>query len=149
MKAEMRSALAREPYEAKIRKVEQLVRLAKEFPREQTDRIGRGAAAGKGIERTIISAIRDRTVLEFIYNREPRTVEPQTYGISTADHPVLRAYQRAAGRGSGRANGLRLFELAKMSHVKKTTARFLKSRPEHNPNDSAMKEIRATLPLSD
>ena len=35
MKAELRKALAREPYEEKIRKVEQLVRLAKEFPRER------------------------------------------------------------------------------------------------------------------
>jgi hypothetical protein len=33
MKAQIRRTLAREPYEKKIRKVEQLVRLAREFPR--------------------------------------------------------------------------------------------------------------------
>jgi hypothetical protein len=37
MKAELRKALAREPYEEKIRKVGQLVRLAKEFPRERQE----------------------------------------------------------------------------------------------------------------
>jgi hypothetical protein len=37
MKAELRKARAREPYEEKIRKVEQLVRLAKEFPRERQE----------------------------------------------------------------------------------------------------------------
>jgi predicted DNA-binding transcriptional regulator YafY len=147
MKAKMRSALAREPYEEKIRKVEQLLRLAKEFPREQTERTGELAVTAQAKETTIISAIRDRTVLKFTYNAQPRTVEPQAYGISTAGHPVLRAYQRGGRSDSGRANGLRLFEVAKMSNMRKRAERFLKARPEHNPNDSAMKEIRAALPL--
>jgi hypothetical protein len=34
MKTEMRRVLAREPYEKKIQKVEQLVRLVREFPRQ-------------------------------------------------------------------------------------------------------------------
>lgn len=34
MNTEMRKTLAREPFEEKIRKVEQLVRLAREFPRQ-------------------------------------------------------------------------------------------------------------------
>ena len=147
MKPEMRTALAREPYEEKIRKVEQLIRLAKEFPREQTAPVGEMAATAEAKERVIISAIRDRTVLELSYDGQARTVEPQTYGISTAGRPVLRAYQRAGRSGSGGASGLRLFDLAKMSRLKKTAVRFDQARPEHNPNDSAMKEVRATLPL--
>ncbi len=145
----MRSAFACEPYEKKIQKVEQLVRLAKEFPREQKERAGELAVTAKAKESAIISAIGDRIVLKFTYNAQPRTVEPQAYGISTAGHPILRAYQRAGGSDSGRTKGLRLFEVAKMSNVKKTAKRFLKARAEHNPNDSAMKEIRATLPLPD
>lgn len=35
MKAVMRQKLAREPFEKKIRKVAQLIRLAKTFPRRQ------------------------------------------------------------------------------------------------------------------
>jgi hypothetical protein len=142
MKTEMRHALAREPYEEKIRKVAQLVRLAKEFPREHrepTDGTVSTAAANEGI---IISAIRDLIVLEFVYNGQPRIVEPQTYGISTAGHPILRAYQRGA---SGQARGLRLFDLGKVSCLRKATERFSKARPGHNPNDSAMKEVIATL----
>lgn len=34
MKPEMRLVLAREPYEKKIQKVEQLLRLVREFPRQ-------------------------------------------------------------------------------------------------------------------
>jgi hypothetical protein len=36
MKLEMRKKLAREPYEEKIRKVGQLIRLAKTFPRRNS-----------------------------------------------------------------------------------------------------------------
>jgi hypothetical protein len=36
MKLEMRQSLAREPFEEKIRKVGQLIRLAKTFPRRST-----------------------------------------------------------------------------------------------------------------
>ncbi len=40
MKPEMRLKLAREPFAEKIRKVAQLIRLARTFPRQQTKRSG-------------------------------------------------------------------------------------------------------------
>ena len=40
MKAEMRQKLAREPFAEKIRKVSQLIRLAKTFPRRQMKHSG-------------------------------------------------------------------------------------------------------------
>ena len=40
MKPEMRQKLAREPFAQKIRKLAQLIRLAKTFPRRQTKRSG-------------------------------------------------------------------------------------------------------------
>ncbi|PYJ21355.1 MAG: hypothetical protein DME99_08020 [Verrucomicrobia bacterium] len=147
MKTEMRQALAREPYEQKIEKVEQLVRLAKEFPRQLTSSAAEIDDTTGAKEKVIVSAICNRNVLEFLYNGKPRIVEPQTYGISTAGHPLLRGYQRAGGSGSGQAKGLRLFETAKISRLKRTGEQFTKARPEHNPSDSAMKEVRATLPL--
>lgn len=45
MKLEMRRTLARESFEQKIRKVEQLVRLAKQFPRAK-----RGAESKRRID---------------------------------------------------------------------------------------------------
>jgi hypothetical protein len=42
MKPEMRQKLAREPFAEKIRKVAQLIRLAKSFPR-RTSHVGRGS----------------------------------------------------------------------------------------------------------
>jgi predicted DNA-binding transcriptional regulator YafY len=64
-------------------------------------------AAGRqlGIRRDplIISAIRRKLVLQFNYNGKLRTVEPQTYGLSTAGREVLRAYERTIPNSSKRS----------------------------------------------
>jgi hypothetical protein len=173
MKAEMRRDLAREPFEEKIRKVDQLIQLSSKLKatraagpverRTVTDStfIGRGVRAHKnasrkmlaaerhfGIKRDpiIISAIRQKSVLAFSYNGKLRTVEPQTYGLSTSGREVLRAYERPApnsAKGSGMA---KLFDLAKISGLQKTGLKFAQALPTHNPDDSAMVEVFATLP---
>jgi predicted DNA-binding transcriptional regulator YafY len=144
MKKEIRQRLACEPFEEKIRKAGQLVRLAKEFPRQPPSPGARFAAAAR--EKTIIDAIRNRKVVEFSYDGQPRIVEPQTYGISTAGHPILRGYQRAGGSISGYTTGLRLFEIVKISQLQQTGERFAEARPEHNPNDRAMSKVIISLP---
>jgi hypothetical protein len=144
MKTEIRQRLAREPFEEKIRKAGQLVRLAKEFPRQPPSAAARSAAGAR--EKTIIDAIRHRKVVEFSYNGQPRIVEPQTYGVSTTGYPTLRGYQRAGGSISGYARGLRLFELAKITELRQTGEQFAKAQPEHNPNDSAMSKVIVSLP---
>jgi hypothetical protein len=45
MKTETRRVLAREPYEKKIQKVEQLLRLVKEFPRQLKTSVSETRAA--------------------------------------------------------------------------------------------------------
>lgn len=101
-----------------------------------------------GIRRdpTIISAIRDKALLKFIYNGELRVVEPQTYGLSNTGKEVLRAYQVSGGSRAGRSRMAKLFDLSKIKELEKTTRRFAEALPEHNPDDSAMVEIFATLP---
>src|SRR4051812_31684204 len=87
----------------------------------------------------LISAIHDRDVLSFDYEGEgpPRIVEPQTYGRGANRGKLLRARER---------DGIaKLFAEKKVSGLKKTGARFEKALPEHNPDDSAMVEIFATL----
>jgi predicted DNA-binding transcriptional regulator YafY len=144
MKTEIRQRLTREPFEEKIRKARELVRLAKEFPRGPLSPAARSAGAAR--EKMIIDAIRNRKVVEFSYNGQPRIVEPQTYGISTTGHPILRGYQRAGGSISGYTRGLRLFELAKISELRQTGERFAQAQPGHNPNDSAMSKVIVSLP---
>jgi hypothetical protein len=97
------------------------------------------------MNKELVSAIRNKTVLKFHYNGEERFVEPQTYGLSTAGHEVLRAYQRAGGSKSGQSRMAKLFDVQKISDLEKTEEKFTAALPSHNPNDSAMVEIFATL----
>jgi predicted DNA-binding transcriptional regulator YafY len=145
MKTEMRRRLAREPFEEKIQKAGQLVRLAKEFPRQPPSPAARSTAAAK--EKTIVDALRNRQVLEFSYNGHPRIVEPQSYGLGKrTEHPVMRGFQRTGGSISGYTRGLRLFELAKISELRRTGEQFAKAQPGHNPNDTAMSKVIISLP---
>jgi hypothetical protein len=99
------------------------------------------------MEETVIAAIKNKRVLSFLYDDARRTVEPQTYGISTAGHPILRGYQVSGGSKSNQSVGLRLYELSKMEGLKDTGKRFSKARPEHKPKDSAMSKMIISLPL--
>jgi hypothetical protein len=99
------------------------------------------------MEGTIITAVKNKQVLSFFYDNALRIVEPQTYGISTTGHPVLRGYQIVGGSNSGQTVGLRLYELAKMEGLKNTGKRFAKAQPQHQPKDSAMSKVIVSLPL--
>lgn len=96
--------------------------------------------------KTLLSAIKNKQILRFTYDGKERTVEPQTYGISIAGHEVLRAFQKSGGSRSGRPKMAKLFDLAKISKLKLTGERFSQALPEHNPQDSAMVEVFASLP---
>ena len=94
----------------------------------------------------IISAIRRKLVLEFIYNGKRRIVEPQTYGLSTTGREVLRGYERPSSKGAKRSGMAKLFDLAKISGLQETDLKFPQALLAHNPDDNAMVEIFATLP---
>jgi predicted DNA-binding transcriptional regulator YafY len=146
MKVERRKALARESFPEKMRKVGQLRQLSSKF-KARRERI----KSKRGCDRTyeanrnllIISAIQDKAVLRFSYNGKLRTVEPQTYGLSTAGREVLRALER----DTNRLGIAKLFVVEKIVGAEKTGEKFDQALPTHNPLDSAMREIFATLPL--
>jgi hypothetical protein len=102
--------------------------------------------AGMRARATIVAAIKNKEVLRFIYNDEERAVEPQTYGISTAGHEVLRARQVGGDSRSGSSGFAKLFDVEKMSDLKTTGTRFEKALAEHNPEDTAMVKVFVSLP---
>ena len=142
MKIEMRRTLAQQPFEEKIRKIEQLLRLSAKL---KTQRGANHGALGARVP-LIISAIQRKAVLEFSYNGKRRIVEPQTYGLSTTGREVLRAYERSVRKDAKRSGMAKLFDLAKISGLEETGLKFQQALPTHNPDDSAMVEIFATLP---
>jgi len=165
MKTDMRRKLARQPFEQKIRQIGELLQLSAKVKTQRgvndVDFIARGLRAHKnatrkilaaerqlGIRRDplIISAIRRKSVLEFRYNGKHRIVEPQTYGLSTTGREVLRGYERPATKGARRSAMAKLFDLAKISGLQETELKFAQALPAHNPDDTAMVEIFATLP---
>jgi hypothetical protein len=93
-----------------------------------------------------MAAIKRREVLKFYYEGYERIVEPQTYGMSFTGRYVLRALQTGGTSGSGQTRIAKLFDVAKISRLQTTGATFEKALPAHNPNDSAMAEVFATLP---
>jgi hypothetical protein len=97
-------------------------------------------------DRTILSAIKNKEVLRFNYNGKERIVEPQTYGVSIAGREVLRAHQIGGRSSSGQVRMAKLFDLEKISNLRKTGMVFGAALPAHNPKDSAMVEVFATLP---
>jgi hypothetical protein len=71
---------------------------------------------------------------------------PQTYGVSIAGREVLCARQVGGESGSGQLRMAKLFDLEKISNLRKAGTAFAAALPAHNPNDSAMVEVFATLP---
>jgi hypothetical protein len=93
-----------------------------------------------------VSAIKNKQVLRFKYDGKERIVEPQTYGISIAGREVLRARQVGGESGSGQLRMAKLFDLEKISNLRKAGTAFSGALPAHNPNDHVMVEVFATLP---
>ena len=94
----------------------------------------------------LIAAITGRQVLKFSYQGYVRIVEPQTYGMSHTGRYVLRGYQTGGESRSDQSKIANLFDVAKMSKLQKPGGHFKEALPSHNPEDSAMKVIFATLP---
>lgn len=96
--------------------------------------------------RLLISAIKNWEVLSLVYEGVPRLVEPQTYGISTAGKQVLRSHQIGGSSRSGVTDMGKLFDVAKISALRKTGMYFDEPLPGHNPNDRAISDVFISLP---
>lgn len=93
----------------------------------------------------ICEAIRKRAVLRFVYNGLLRIVEPQSHGVSRADHEVLRAVQTGGESESGLSPYGKLFEVAKMADLKETGDTFASPGRNFNPDDKGMKCVHCHL----
>ena len=94
----------------------------------------------------LIAAVNRRQVLKFSYEGCVRIVQPQTYGMSYTGRFVLRGCQTGGESRSGQSKIAKLFDVAKILKLQETDEHFRQALPSHNPQDSAMKVIFATLP---
>lgn len=93
----------------------------------------------------LAGAIRNRSVVEFLYDGHPRGVEPHCLGWSSKGALLLRAFQISGTSSSGQALEWRLFSASKITNVRLRGDTFAQPRPGYTPNDSAMTSVIATI----
>ena len=91
----------------------------------------------------LAQAVREHRIVRFYYNGLRRTVEPHVYGVNTAGHEALSAYQTGGfSRSSDRA-GWRMFLVSDIQNLIVEDTTFERTRPGYNPGDSGMTRIFA------
>jgi hypothetical protein len=87
----------------------------------------------------ICQAIKEKRLLELIYEGLTRRVAPHIYGIDSAGEELLSCYE-VWGGSEGVAAGWRSLRLAEISQLKLTSKRFA-PRPEHQRSDGAIARV--------
>lgn len=85
----------------------------------------------------IVSAIRNRHVLTFVYDGIQRTGEPHAIGVSKIGNDVMRCYQ-THGEHISPGQEWELFELSKISKLTDTGTSFAGARPGYKKGDKGM-----------
>jgi hypothetical protein len=93
------------------------------------------------MNRSICEAIGDRAVVRFSYGGGWRTVEPYCHGMSSTGTEVLRGYQTGGYSSSGKPVGWRLFEVGKISGLRRSGEVFLSDQPGYDPHDRGMVSV--------
>jgi len=95
---------------------------------------------------TLDYAIQHRLEIVFLYDGQPRIVQPAAHGIhKDTGNEVLRGYQ-VGGRSNSRQPPLwDLFLVAKIQNLKVTNQGFVPDPPKYSRNDKAMATIHSQL----
>jgi len=88
----------------------------------------------------IVSAVRDRHVLTFVYGGIERTVEPHAVGVSKLGNDVVRCYQ-TGGEQVPEGQEWMLCELSKIAKLHDTGTSFSGTRPGYRRGDKDMMRL--------
>jgi len=91
----------------------------------------------------ICNAIRNKKIIEFIYDGESRTVEPHCYGLTTKGNEAIRAYQIDGFSSSGKM-GWKLYDLSKVKNIQVLDETF-DIRDDYRKGDKNMSRIFCEL----
>ena len=91
------------------------------------------------MHKVISDAIRERWIVRLKYDPGERLIEPHTFGVSADNKLLLRAYQTEGASKSGEHEHWKLFRVDRIEQLEITSIKFIGTRPDYNPNDSAMK----------
>jgi len=93
----------------------------------------------------ICTAINNRKLIEFMYERHRRIVEPHLVGQKASGNDVLSAWQVGGYTESGAYERWRNYLLEKMETVRVLDESFATPRRGYNPNDTTMVQIYCRL----
>lgn len=96
------------------------------------------------MNREIVDAIENQSVIEFYYDGELRVVEPHCYGVTTAGNEGLRAFQIDGYSSTGKL-GWKMYDLGRADDITITENQFDEPRPGYQSGDKGMLKIYAEL----
>ena len=82
-------------------------------------------------------------MVTFRYRGLVRTVEPHIYGVNTAGHEALSAYQTDGFSRSSDRPGWRMFLVSDIEDLVVEDKTFKRTRSDYNPNDPNIPQIFA------
>ena|ERR1051325_2296097 len=94
---------------------------------------------------TICDAISNLRVLQLSYDGYSRTVEPHAYGMSTANHEIVRVWQTAGGSVSNERTGWKLLRVDEIRSLMALPQTFTGPRPGYRKGDRDMRIIYCQL----
>ena len=100
----------------------------------------------KRVDRLIRQAIRRRRLLMFLYRGRIRVVEPHLYGVNTARHAVLSAWQKNQASQVSPRDCWRTYFVNHMRRVEMLPIAFDEARETYNPNRPPMTCVIDRLP---
>ena len=100
----------------------------------------------KYVDELIRGAIRRRRLLMFLYRGRIRVVEPHLYGVNTARHTVLSAWQKNQASRVSPRDCWRTYFVNHMRRVEMLPIEFEAPRETYNPNQPPMARVIDRLP---
>ena len=98
------------------------------------------------VDRLIRQAIRRRRLLMFLYRGRIRVVEPHLYGVNTARHTVLSAWQKNQASQVSPRDCWRTYFVNHMRRVELLPIAFDEARDTYNPGRPSMTCVIDQLP---
>lgn len=104
-----------------------------------------GGAGSRAVNLTIAAAISNRHLLQLSYDGYMRIVEPHAYGVSSAQHEIMRVWQTGGGSASNEPTGWKLLRVDEIRTLTTLPQTFAGPRPGYRRGDRDMAVIYSQL----
>lgn len=105
-----------------------------------------GEAGSPSAPQALVQAVKERRVVTFVYQGQPRTVEPHACGVATrSGEAVLHGYQTDGGSASGTPPGWRTFSLSKIEALAVSATTFAAPRADYSSGRPQLEPLWAEV----